>query len=110
MIRESARWSIPLHDEVAGWYLSLDSATRAAVDIALEKLAEHGPTLGRPLADHIKGSSISKLKELRPRVRKPAQERSRSASSAWPSTRPRCGRRTTRRGQDDEPLVGRTPR
>jgi hypothetical protein len=30
-------------------------------------LAEHGPTLGRPLVDTLAGSKLANLKELRPR-------------------------------------------
>lgn len=33
--------------------------------MALDHLAERGPTLGRPLADRIHGSAIHHLKELR---------------------------------------------
>ncbi|WP_373683989.1 type II toxin-antitoxin system RelE/ParE family toxin [Micromonospora solifontis] len=35
--------------------------------MAVDKLAEVGPGLGRPLVDTLRGSSISNLKELRPR-------------------------------------------
>jgi hypothetical protein len=35
--------------------------------VAIDMLAESGPGLGRPLVDTLQGSSISNLKELRPR-------------------------------------------
>jgi hypothetical protein len=37
------------------------------VNVAIDMLAEIGPGLGRPLVDTLQGSSISNLKELRPR-------------------------------------------
>lgn len=55
--------------EVAIWFeeLALDDWESAEhVEDALEKLAATGPTLGRPLVDHIKGSDLHHLKELRP--------------------------------------------
>jgi hypothetical protein len=37
-----------------------------AVASAIDKLADDGPTLGRPLADLVKGSRHHNMKELRP--------------------------------------------
>ncbi|MFF0819369.1 MULTISPECIES: type II toxin-antitoxin system RelE/ParE family toxin [Micromonospora] len=37
------------------------------MSVAVDMLAEVGPALGRPLVDTLRGSSISNLKELRPR-------------------------------------------
>jgi hypothetical protein len=37
------------------------------VNVAIDMLAEIGPGLGRPLVDTLQGSSITNLKELRPR-------------------------------------------
>lgn len=37
------------------------------MNVAIDMLAEIGPGLGRPLVDTLQGSSISNLKELRPR-------------------------------------------
>lgn len=37
------------------------------MNIAIDMLAETGPGLGRPLVDTLQGSSITNLKELRPR-------------------------------------------
>ena len=58
-----------LHDDVDAWFLTLckedpDSATLIAA--AIDKLADDGPTLGRPLVDRIKGSRHHNMKELRP--------------------------------------------
>ena len=44
-----------------------DPETYRSVNVAIDLLAETGPGLGRPLVDTLQGSSISNLKELRPR-------------------------------------------
>lgn len=46
--------------------LQADSQTAVLVAAAINILGDEGPTLGRPLVDTIKGSSIKNLKELRP--------------------------------------------
>jgi hypothetical protein len=43
-----------------------DRSTLLQIAQALEVLKLEGPTLGRPLVDRIKGSSLPNLKELRP--------------------------------------------
>lgn len=43
-----------------------DFETYEQVVVAIEVLAQAGPTLGRPLVDRVKGSSLHNLKELRP--------------------------------------------
>ncbi|GGR62238.1 hypothetical protein GCM10010169_00810 [Micromonospora fulviviridis] len=56
--------------EVRHWLRELrrnDPASYESVRVAVDKLAEVGPGLGRPLVDTLRGSSISNLKELRPR-------------------------------------------
>ena len=56
-------------DDVGDWYETLydrDPETADAVTAAIDLLEERGPSLGRPLVDTIKGSSLSNLKELRP--------------------------------------------
>lgn len=45
---------------------TLDEKTTACVFAAINALAEHGPTLPRPLADTLTGSAVKNLKELRP--------------------------------------------
>ncbi|MFG1871098.1 type II toxin-antitoxin system RelE/ParE family toxin [Micromonospora arborensis] len=52
------------------WLRSLreaDAPTYRSVNVAIDMLAETGPGLGRPLVDTLRGSTISNLKELRPR-------------------------------------------
>ena len=51
------------------WLTALATSDResyALVVAGIEVLAEVGPSLGRPLVDRIKGSSLHNLKELRP--------------------------------------------
>lgn len=43
-----------------------DPETAALVEAAIDKLADDGPMLGRPLVDRIKGSRHHNMKELRP--------------------------------------------
>ncbi len=43
-----------------------DDATYDQVVAAFELLQEHGPQLGRPIVDTVKGSSYKNMKELRP--------------------------------------------
>jgi hypothetical protein len=62
-------WEIVLHGDVEAWFLDLctadpDSANLVAA--AIDKLAEDGPTLGRPLADKVTASRHHNMKELRP--------------------------------------------
>lgn len=62
-------WEISLHPEVEAWYLALcksDPQTADLVEDAVDQLAAEGPTLGRPLADRVKGSAYHNMKELRP--------------------------------------------
>jgi hypothetical protein len=62
-------WAVILVDEVADWYLDLvanDPATAESVAVAINALEAEGPSLGRPLVDSIKGSSVRNMKELRP--------------------------------------------
>ena len=62
-------WEINLIGDVTEWYENLlryDAETAELVGAALDLLEEHGPTLGRPLVDTVKGSALPNLKELRP--------------------------------------------
>ncbi len=64
------RWTIKTTSDVRQWLRSLrqaDPETYRTVNVAIDMLAETGPGLGRPLVDTLHGSSISNLKELRPR-------------------------------------------
>lgn len=53
-------------DELLAWIKSLDEASRAQVVDAVDRLAEAGPGLGRPLVDRVTGSDVHNMKELRP--------------------------------------------
>ncbi|MGW5559090.1 type II toxin-antitoxin system RelE/ParE family toxin [Micromonospora sp. NPDC003944] len=62
-------WDVRLHPEVEGWFLDLCKTDPASADLvseAIDLLAEHGPALGRPLVDRLKGSVFHHMKELRP--------------------------------------------
>nr|WTA69885.1 type II toxin-antitoxin system RelE/ParE family toxin [Micromonospora sp. NBC_00855] len=64
------RWAIKTTTHVRDWLRSLretDPATYRSVNVAIDMLADSGPGLGRPLVDTLRGSTISNLKELRPR-------------------------------------------
>ncbi|MFY1619309.1 type II toxin-antitoxin system RelE/ParE family toxin [Micromonospora sp. WMMD736] len=62
-------WEVKLHPEVEKWFLHLCETAPASADLvseAIDLLAEHGPALGRPLVDRLKGSIFHHMKELRP--------------------------------------------
>jgi hypothetical protein len=56
-------WKVILHAEVESWLVTLSNDAREPVVTALLKLAEHGPSLGRPFVDHVKGSLKGVLDE-----------------------------------------------
>ncbi|MFC4013901.1 type II toxin-antitoxin system RelE/ParE family toxin [Nonomuraea purpurea] len=60
-------WDIYVTDEVDAWISSLGPEPHRLVIDALDRLAENGPALGRPLVGKVDGSHIANLKELRPR-------------------------------------------
>jgi hypothetical protein len=54
-------WEVALHEEVEEWFLDLcrtDPASADLVSEAIDLLAEHGPVLGRPMVDRLKGSTF----------------------------------------------------
>ncbi|WP_214109955.1 type II toxin-antitoxin system RelE/ParE family toxin [Acrocarpospora catenulata] len=59
-------WEIRVTNEFLGWISALDARSEAQVVDAIDRLAEGGPGLGRPLVDRLEGSQIHNLKELRP--------------------------------------------
>ncbi|CAM3508774.1 type II toxin-antitoxin system RelE/ParE family toxin [Occultella aeris] len=61
-------WNVVLVDEVDQWFLALAQADYDidTVAAAIDLLEEHGPNLGRPVADRVKGSKRHNMKELRP--------------------------------------------
>ncbi|MGC4808122.1 type II toxin-antitoxin system RelE/ParE family toxin [Micromonospora sp. DT233] len=64
------RWAIKTTGDVRDWLRVLrqtDPAAYLSVNTAIDMLAETGPGLGRPLVDTLRSSTISNLKELRPR-------------------------------------------
>jgi hypothetical protein len=60
-------WEIEGTDQFAEWYGQLADEDKIRVEAAIARLQESSPGLGRPLADTIKSSRHSHMKELRPR-------------------------------------------
>lgn len=58
-------WTVDL-ELIEEWLMGLDNDTYDQVVAAVELLQEHGPQLGRPIVDTIKGSEFKNMKELRP--------------------------------------------
>ncbi len=58
-------WDVEVTDEFRDWYRDLDDMAADAVGVAIDVLAETGPTLGRPLVDRVHGAAHHHLKELR---------------------------------------------
>lgn len=59
-------WEILVTDEWLAWFETIDHPSQALITDAIDRLAEVGPNLGRPLVDRITGSEVHNLKELRP--------------------------------------------
>jgi hypothetical protein len=62
-------WQIVVVEEMRDWLHSLrrtDRNTLLLVSAAIDVLAMRGPSLGRPLVDTVRGSTLANLKELRP--------------------------------------------
>ncbi|MFI5913748.1 type II toxin-antitoxin system RelE/ParE family toxin [Dactylosporangium sp. NPDC051541] len=62
----TTEWGIYVVDEVRAWIYALEPSAKASVVLAIDALAENGPSLGRPLVDTITHSALANLKELRP--------------------------------------------
>lgn len=58
-------WEVEYTDEFALWWTGLTENEQADVNASVELLEHHGPQLGRPHVDTIKGSKHSNMKELR---------------------------------------------
>ena len=58
-------WEIEI-EHIVPWLDEQDDRTVACIFAALENLQQSGPSLGRPLVDTLKGSTVKNLKELRP--------------------------------------------
>lgn len=61
-----SRWEVLLLDNVVDWFTSLPTGDTDLVTAAIDLLEAHGPTLGRPVVDHMKASRHHNMKELRP--------------------------------------------
>lgn len=59
-------WEILVTDEWLAWLGTVDHESQALIVDAIDRLAEVGPNLGRPLVDRLTGSELHNLKELRP--------------------------------------------
>lgn len=62
-------WEVEHTDEFREWYDKLDETTADDVGVAIDKLVEVGPTLGRPLVERIHTSKYQNMKELRVKVK-----------------------------------------
>jgi hypothetical protein len=58
-------WEIRFTAEAEAWILGLDRKEWLAMYGAIDLLEQHGPSLGRPAVDSVKGSRHSNMKELR---------------------------------------------
>jgi hypothetical protein len=50
------RWVVIAHPAVDEWLQALDKGSFEQVTAAVRELRDHGPALGRPLADTVKAS------------------------------------------------------
>lgn len=60
-------WEIVTLPEFETWFSGLGRREQLAVSAAAERLADHGPNLGRPYVDRVVTSAYHNMKELRPR-------------------------------------------
>lgn len=58
-------WNVDFTPQAEAWLKGLPRADRERVARGIALLREHGPTLGRPNADSVKGSRHANMKELR---------------------------------------------
>lgn len=58
-------WEIEMTAGVVSWYRALDGESATRVAVALDRLEQRGPGLGRPFVDSVKGSRHHNMKELR---------------------------------------------
>ncbi|MDR2897239.1 MAG: type II toxin-antitoxin system RelE/ParE family toxin [Spirochaetaceae bacterium] len=58
-------WEVETTEEYDTWFMEQDEDSQASIRMKVELLTEYGPHLPRPHADTLKGSKLSKLKELR---------------------------------------------
>jgi hypothetical protein len=58
-------WEVEFSDEFAAWWDGLSEDEQDSVAHGVELLQEFGPTLKRPYADTLSGSSHANMRELR---------------------------------------------
>jgi hypothetical protein len=58
-------WEVVITDECLEWYDGLSAEEQDSVDFGVSLIQRQGPTLKRPYADVIHGSSFKNMKELR---------------------------------------------
>jgi hypothetical protein len=58
-------WKVEFTPQAESWYMNLSENDANRMAAAFDALAMHGPTLGRPFVDSIKGSRHHHMKELR---------------------------------------------
>jgi hypothetical protein len=61
-------WEVEFTDEFEQWWNDLSADDQDNVRVAINRLVDHGPALGRPWVDTVKGSRHHNMKELRPRA------------------------------------------
>jgi len=59
-------WEFEHTDEFEEWWDTISEEEQEDIALAVEKLEEQGPSLGRPLADTLENSRHANMKELRP--------------------------------------------
>jgi len=57
-------WEVEVSDEFLEWYGALGRDERVSVASCVGMLERHGPELGRPYVDTLRGSSFPNMKEL----------------------------------------------
>lgn len=57
-------WEIEYTHQFEEWWEDLAEVEQDLLDSAVEKLEDHGPALGRPFADTVRGSRHPNMKEL----------------------------------------------
>src|SRR5260370_7332644 len=59
-------WDVEYTDEFEDWWNDLTIDDQDSVESCIPFLNRHGPSLGRPLVDTVRGSRHPHMKELRP--------------------------------------------
>lgn len=59
------RVEVNVTDDFVEWWHGLSVAQQEAVAARVELLEQHGPALGRPVVDRVRGSAFHNMKELR---------------------------------------------